>query len=196
MQQAANPYRSPDATVADPNAAQAYGEVKPLSAAGRIGRVRYIAYSFVTGLIIYIPFVLLAMMLSPETLVSVMPFVMIIIGVLGLIAQFLFTIQRCHDFNVSGWLSLLIIVPLGVFVFWFVPGTQGPNRFGPPPPPNSKSVIVTAIAVPVILIILAMTAGAYMASTMAGMSKQDMEQLQEQLKQLEQQQQQEPQKDK
>jgi len=63
------------------------------------------------------------------------------------------TIQRCHDFNTSGWLSLLVLVPLVNLIFWFIPGTDGPNRYGAPTPPNSTLVVVAACAVPVLVFV-------------------------------------------
>jgi uncharacterized membrane protein YhaH (DUF805 family) len=45
--------------------------------------------------------------------------------------------QRCRDFGWSGWSVLLCFVPLIGWVFALallvVPGTAGPNRFGPDP---------------------------------------------------------------
>ena len=46
-------------------------------------------------------------------------------------------VRRVHDFNASGWLVLLILIPkLGQwvpYVFGFIPGTKGPNKYGPQP---------------------------------------------------------------
>lgn len=48
-------------------------------------------------------------------------------------------VRRCHDFDASGFWILLQAVPyLGGLValgIWLIPGTDGPNRFGPPPAP-------------------------------------------------------------
>ncbi len=44
--------------------------------------------------------------------------------------------RRLHDTNRSGWWLLLAFVPLGniVLLVWFcMPSTSGPNRFGPMP---------------------------------------------------------------
>ncbi len=43
-------------------------------------------------------------------------------------------VRRLHDTNRSGWWLLLVFVPLGniVLLVWFcLPSTPGPNRFGP-----------------------------------------------------------------
>ena len=43
--------------------------------------------------------------------------------------------RRLHDSDKSGWWYLLAFVPFGglvVLVFTLLPGTPGPNRYGPP----------------------------------------------------------------
>jgi uncharacterized membrane protein YhaH (DUF805 family) len=53
--------------------------------------------------------------------------------VIGILAM----VQRCHDADRSGWWVLLWFVPLIGAVFWlvlfFIPGTRGPNKYGPDP---------------------------------------------------------------
>lgn len=147
----ANPYQTPGAVVAD--SAEQYGEVKILSAAGRLGRVRYIGYSIGMTLLMYLvigAFGLLAGMTDAGVLAAIG----VGLGVIGmLLIGIMLTIQRCHDFNMSGWLSLLLIVPLAPLVFWIAPGTQGSNRFGDPPPPNSTGAVILALILPVIFVV-------------------------------------------
>jgi uncharacterized membrane protein YhaH (DUF805 family) len=45
-------------------------------------------------------------------------------------------VRRLHDADRSGWWLLLTFVPLGNIVLWIwfcMPSTPGPNRFGPMP---------------------------------------------------------------
>jgi type IV pilus assembly protein PilA len=63
------------------------------------------------------------------------------------------TIQRSHDFNTSGWLSLLMFVPPVNLIFWFIPGSPGENRFGKRPPPNSVGVVVLACIMPFVFVV-------------------------------------------
>ena len=46
-------------------------------------------------------------------------------------------IKRLHDNNLTGWLCLLMLIPVVNFIMWFVmiisEGSRGANRFGPPP---------------------------------------------------------------
>lgn len=55
-----------------------------------------------------------------------------------IIAGVVVQVRRWHDINASGWLTLINVIPyLGqaatIIVCGFVPGTRGPNRFGPDP---------------------------------------------------------------
>lgn len=54
-------------------------------------------------------------------------------------------VRRFHDQNLTGWLVLISLIPyLGgivVLVFMCLPGTKGPNKFGPDPlDPNGANV--------------------------------------------------------
>lgn len=138
------PYSPPRADI-DPYAGQV-GELKINSFKGRIGRIRYLAWSL--GLLfgfIALMAVLSALTTVAETLSSILAIVAFI-GLLVLSAQI--GVQRLHDMGWSGWLWLLNVVPLISSVFWIVmmvvPGPAGSNRYGPPPPPNSLGVNLVA----------------------------------------------------
>jgi uncharacterized membrane protein YhaH (DUF805 family) len=149
-----NPYASPRAKVADdPGESQEYGEIRIFSAQGRLGRVRYIGYSAgVSMLVAIIGFGLAALLLAAGQNTAA-----IVIGGVTYVAlfvvQILLTIQRAHDFDTSGWLSVLFFVPLVSLIFWFIPGTKGENQYGYPPPPNTAGVIVLALIVPMVAIV-------------------------------------------
>jgi uncharacterized membrane protein YhaH (DUF805 family) len=140
-----NPYQAPSAAVAD--AGDQTQPVKLLSVSGRIGRARYLAYGF--GL--YFVFIFAAGVLAGalgQTGIALMIVAYVALAVLG----FMLTIQRCHDFNVTGWLSLLMIVPLVNLIFLVMPGTDGQNRFGGRTPPNSAGVLIAAWLVPLLFV--------------------------------------------
>jgi hypothetical protein len=67
--------------------------------------------------------------------------------------QIMLTIQRCHDFNTSGWLSVLALIPFVGLIFYFIPGTDGPNRWGNPTKPNSGRAVALACIVPLIFVV-------------------------------------------
>ena len=66
-----------------------------------------------------------------------MPFLFVMV-----VAQFALLIKRLHDFDKTGLISLISVLPLFnlllMIVLALVPGTPGPNRFGdyPNSPPS------------------------------------------------------------
>ena len=145
MASGVNPYRAPGATVADTGSATQ--EVSVFSVSGRIGRARYMAYGVALYLIV-IAVVMLGAMLGGLGIV-----LMVVAYLAALVLGFMLTIQRAHDFNWSGWASLLLFVPLVQLLFLFVPGTDGENRWGPPTPPNGVLVLIGAWMIPVVFVL-------------------------------------------
>lgn len=135
---------------------QRYSEVDLFSTDGRIGRKRYFLYS------VLLPFIsfwsiasiagLLVHMGSVATIASYA-----ILG-LAMIAMFFMmvrlTIQRCHDFNKSGWLSILALIPFANFVFALIPGTNGLNQYGEVPEPSNKIINLLFYVLLIVLIVL------------------------------------------
>ncbi len=142
--QAQTPYSPPKADI-DPHAGQV-GQLKINSFKGRIGRMRYLAWSLAL-LFIFVGVMagISAITMVADTLGSIL-LVGAVIGMLVISAQI--GVQRLHDMGWSGWLWLLNVVPIISSVFWIVmlvvPGPAGSNRYGPPPPPNSLGVNLVA----------------------------------------------------
>ena len=116
------------------------------SVSGRIGRARYITYSMGLFLLIGVIGGILGALIGEAA--------SLLTGLAVIVMSFMLTIQRCHDFNTTGWLSLLGLVPIANLIFWFIPGTDGPNRFGKPTPPNSLLTLVLMWAVPLLIVLL------------------------------------------
>lgn len=145
-----SPFAPPRASVGE--AVAEFATLKPFSFEGRIGRLRYLAWTMVLTLILLAvcsTFALVALgLISADSTAG------LILG--GLLALILFvafafvsiqiTVQRLHDIGWSGWLWLLNLVPFVGSIFPFVtmimPGNKVSNRYGPPPPPNSTAVKV------------------------------------------------------
>jgi uncharacterized membrane protein YhaH (DUF805 family) len=147
-----NPYSPPRAAVDDVlSATTEFQDVKLWSAAGRIGRLRYLAWSLVAYLVLAVSFAVMAPIAGSSTTVMFLG-----MGV-GVIAYFVFlcllSIQRAHDMGWSGWTILLLIIPLVAFVWIFNGGSKDANRFGAPPPPNPMGVRILGLALPVIAVI-------------------------------------------
>jgi uncharacterized membrane protein YhaH (DUF805 family) len=156
-----------------------YGQIKIFTSKGRIGRLRYIAYTIGVSLLWYLAIIMLLGLVSMTlTEQQAGPFLIAIsyLGVGGmLLINVLLTIQRSHDFNVTGLLSMVLLIPLVPIIFWIIPGTQGANRFGPPPPPNNGVGVVVIVLLLLIFILGILAAIAipayeeYMAQAAAGL---------------------------
>jgi uncharacterized membrane protein YhaH (DUF805 family) len=150
---AINPYQRPGAAVADGDEPEVQ-PVRIFGASGRIGRVRYIAYSAGLPFLIVAAVAVVAGLLERVLGAWGSLAVPLLIGAYGLalVICVLLTIQRCHDFDVTGWLSIVfLLVPLAVLLLWFIPGTRGANRFGPPTEPNSALAVIGALVLPLLV---------------------------------------------
>ena len=158
-----NVYQSPQSTVIDDSVMAETQPVKIFNPSGRMGRARYTMWlvSFpILLLVILLMFFFFAGVLSasevneansPLWIVFVGLIVLLAIG--SLVLGFLAAIQRCHDFGVSGWLSLIILLSPLHLIFCFIPGNKGPNEYGPKPEPNTTGVWILALLGPVLLVL-------------------------------------------
>jgi uncharacterized membrane protein YhaH (DUF805 family) len=142
---ATSPYAPPRASVAQEG--PDVGELKVFTVQGRIGRLRYLAW---TMALTFVGLVLGALCFG------IMSMSLVAGGLLGAIVLVAFVVvsiqmgaQRLHDAGWSAWLLLLNLVPVvgGFFplLMIVVPGNGGPNRYGAPPPPNSRTVKLLAV---------------------------------------------------
>ena len=104
------------------------------SLTGRVKRFDYWVRYFVPWFVgFFIARVVDAMILGDRELGPVAA--LFILGTLW--CSFAVAYKRCHDRNRSAWFLLLLLVPLAnlwvAIELGFLPGTVGPNRFGPDP---------------------------------------------------------------
>lgn len=137
---------------------------------GRIGRLRFLAYNMVMGLLLYA--VLLVFALVAAGLINAIGnngflVVILVVVALAFAAGFVYAtlvpaIRRLNDMNYTGWLSLLMLVPyLNILFFLFLalmPGTDGINDYGVPATPPTTRVKVAALFVPVGVFLLGILA--------------------------------------
>jgi uncharacterized membrane protein YhaH (DUF805 family) len=153
----ANPYAAPRSQVGDVGAAAAgLQAVRVWNPPGRMGRLHYIGYSIGLSFVLAFALGLLGAMLG---VIGFPEVVMVVVSGLGYLAYialyFQLTVQRCHDLDWSGWLSILALVPLLNFIFWFLPGTRGANRWGAPPQRGGTWIAVLLVLGVVMIGILA-----------------------------------------
>jgi uncharacterized membrane protein YhaH (DUF805 family) len=143
-----NPYTAPRAAVSDIEVEQEYQEIRIWSASGRIGRLRYLAYS--TGATLLAGVVAgLAAAVDPTlgSLVSLVAYC----G--ALVFTVIAGIKRSHDMDWSGWTFLLALIPIVGLIWVFKSGTQGANSHGAPPPPNTMGVKILGFLLPAVMVV-------------------------------------------
>lgn len=161
----ASPYAPPRASVV--NEWPAVGDLNVFSVQGRIGRLRYLAWTMVL--------IAVGLLLGGLCL-GILSMSLIAGGLLGtvlLLALLVVSIQmgaqRLHDAGWSAWLLLLNLVPVvGIFfpiLMIVIPGNDGPNRYGAPPPANNRAVKVLAALWIVVLALM------FVGALMGGLQK-------------------------
>ena len=150
------PYQAPGANVAV--ASDESYQPKFLSLSGRIGRMRYFGYASGLTFLFYLAIAIVgivAAVLIPSLAsagaggVETAPVMLIgLLAIVGFIAVLVmswgYMVRRLNDFNASGWLSLLMLVPLVNLILGLVlifkKGSQGENDYGAAPVANSGAV--------------------------------------------------------
>ncbi|PRA26036.1 DUF805 domain-containing protein [Pseudomonas poae] len=165
-QPATSPYAPPRSVVGDD--LPAYSTLNVFTINGRIGRLRYLAWTLVLTVAMLVAGGIIAT--AGFAVATASPTAGMILGsLLGLalciaivVVSVQIGVQRLHDLGWSGWLYLLNLVPLVNSIFplllLVMPGNPGANQYGAPPPRNSTAVKVLASLwlafIPLMLIIV------------------------------------------
>ncbi|GAA5136588.1 DUF805 domain-containing protein [Alloalcanivorax gelatiniphagus] len=170
------PYQSPEADLG--TAAVETYQPRMFQTTGRLGRARYFVYVMVFTMILY-AIMGLAMAAgfsvdpSGGTMMIPMILVVAVLSIFLAVMSIIYGIRRLNDMNMSGWLILLIFVPIANFVIaimlLFVPGSKGANNYGPKPAPNGSGVIIALVVLLVLFVGGFIGMGAMMGSMSGGM---------------------------
>ena len=157
------PYAAPGADLQSES--QSRYQPRLFQVKGRLGRVRYFVYALTITLIVYLVFAAVAAVAAiagpPASepggvMFSVMMLVLAVGGVFAAVMSIIYGVRRLNDMNVSGWLILLMFVPLANFVMalvmLFVPGSDGDNRYGPAPTPNGGGLIAALVVMLLVMV--------------------------------------------
>ena len=142
---------------------------------GRIGRARFVAYSwwatFVVGLVFGLLLIVVGGLLAGRGYrLSSMPAYqeglmfpwMFAMGLLTYVPVLVMAKRRLNDLNLSGWLVVLVFVPfVNVLLFLYLmfwPGQESVNRYGPPAVRNSLPVWLFGVGLPLLVFVLFATA--------------------------------------
>lgn len=161
-----NPFKPPNTSIDIEANADEFAKIKMFTAKSRIGRLRYTLFSFLLLIVIIFYNLILRDLLIlgiGSGFVNNLPtyykygiiiFISVIPYLVLLLAGIFLVIQRCHDLDTTGWLSLLILIPFAPVLLCFTSGTKGVNKYGPPPPPNTKLIIIGSYITVALLIFL------------------------------------------
>ena len=161
-----NPYQSPEAPLQSSGFAQVPpNQSKWYHLQGRIGRLRYLSYLMLMSILMYVVLVLsMAVILGffVDTADIESSYLWLLLAYIPLLPFIFYTAiiypkRRLHDLNQSGWLAVLMFIPIINFFFslylMFAGGNEGVNQYGAPPRPNRKIHYLSAFIFPIIAII-------------------------------------------
>jgi len=151
-----NPYSPPGASLSGVTAATYNPSI--ISFKGRIGRLRYLAYSLGVSLLlmaIMVPFTGLAALSGlPGEMSTIAMIVYSLVNILSIVITVMFAKRRLNDLNRSGWYLLLFIVPvinlLLIIYLLFFSGTDGENDYGPQAVANTLGVKILGLLMPLV----------------------------------------------
>ena len=181
-----NPYSTPESNLQHDLSKGQNDTSSPFSPNGRFGRYSFLAWNFVINiLVMIIVMVVIGIAGASTDLLSMtdptqaMAFytsgvglVAIAIMLVAFVFTIIFFIRRLHDINMSGWWSLLSIIPLvnlifGIFVL-VKKGTEGTNNFAPQRATPTWEKIVGIIALIIIVLYVLVIIGAIVTAIMSG----------------------------
>ncbi|MEJ2329353.1 MAG: DUF805 domain-containing protein [Gammaproteobacteria bacterium] len=141
-----NPYKTPSSDPQLPPSNE-IDTSSPFSPRGRFGRLSFIAWYMLVTVLSYIAMGLLGgttlfMETEPEKIALFFSSIggpsYVLLTIITTVLLVIFVIRRLHDLNTTGWLALLLIVPLvNFFLLLYLllkRGDEGGNRFAPARP--------------------------------------------------------------
>lgn len=125
---------------------QRYSKLNIFSTKRRIGRFAYFFYSLMIPFLFFWVMAALAGVVGKfGELGSMAAYLLLAVGIISaLVVLTQLTVQRCHDINVSGWFSVLILIPFAFLLFWLLPGSRGLNKYGDAAKPASTLLKIGA----------------------------------------------------
>ncbi len=138
---------------------------------GRMGRVRFLNYSFILPILLsLIPLTIsminvlaainkygtgdpkiLAAGISSATVTAVWSYL-----ILSIVFPLIAGMQRWHDLGKSGWLTLLQLLPLVTVILWFIPGEKQSNNFGAIPKENTALTFIPLTIFAMVILFIAL----------------------------------------
>lgn len=164
-----NPYSAPTADMSDYDDDYFEYDTTPFyKATGRIGRVRFLAYSMMMALSLLAMLAIFGILITIISLVS--ESIAMVIGIAMYVVVFIFSLQasfapsmrRLNDLNRTGFIALLYFVPIINVLLWLylalVPGDEEMNDYGAPAEPPTTAMTVLAAVFPIFAVVMSIAA--------------------------------------
>lgn len=181
-----NPYSTPESNLQHDLSNGKNDTSSPFSPSGRFSRYSFLAWNFVLNIVLMI--IVMAIMVvagaagnlltmtDPNEMLafyaSGIGLVVIAIMLVAFVITIIFFVRRLHDINMSGWWSLLSIIPIVNLIFGIFAlvkkGTEGGNNFGAARATPKWEKVVGIIALILIVLYIVVVIGAIVAAIMAG----------------------------
>lgn len=176
-------FQAPAATLVDQESEEDFVTpgVFSFSMAGRLGRLRYIAYSWAVMVPIAVIGILAAILIPRMSGGATLGFVLLAaVGIVAIWLGIRLAVLRLHDVNRTGkWILLLILlfglggatmaptlIIICTAVFWLGslalmawPGSGGSNDYGPPCGPNTPLIVIGAVLILILQVVGLFKAG-------------------------------------
>lgn len=135
----------------------------PTQASGRFSRRAYLAWNLLLGIIFTLIAVVVGLLipgaqnaLTEGAMSTPLMIIFFIMYAIVIYYSVIFLIHRLHDRDHSGWLALLILVPVVNILFalyvLFAPGNNGSNSFGQPRPTKGWETVLAVLYIVVFIV--------------------------------------------
>ena len=181
-----NPYSTPESNLQRDLSSAENDSSSPFSASGRFSRYSFLAWNFVLNVVLTIIVLVIMLVAGAATNLLTMTdpneilafyasglgLVIVAIALVALVVSIIFFIRRLHDINMSGWWSLLGIIPFvnlifGIFVL-VKKGAEGGNNFGPARATPKWEKVVGIITLVLIVLYFIVIIGSIVTAMMMG----------------------------
>ena len=128
---------------------------------GRIGRIQFLAFGVIWGLLvtfIYALLMLIAPLFGPGSMSVIVPLAAVLTLPGTIYSYIILPRRRLHDIGKSGWWVLGMFVPilnlLVLFYIYLSRGEEGANQYGLPPAPYNKVEFWLAMLLPILIVLI------------------------------------------
>lgn len=131
---------------------------------GRFNRMSFIGWNAFYSLLMMMVMLFITL-LMPNTLnaifehagSSIAQAILFMLNIVILIPMMIFSVRRLHDFNQSGWLALLELIPIFNIIMFIalmlIPGTASDNQYGEPRASKTWEVVLAFIFIGLFLLV-------------------------------------------